>query len=51
MQRFSWWMTSMIHRFPGDYAFDKRRQPAKLDYVTCSRAAENDGGLPMEWAA
>jgi p-hydroxybenzoate 3-monooxygenase len=54
VQRFSWWMTSMLHRFPGDNPFDHRRQLAELDYVTSSRAAsqslaENYVGLPMEW--
>jgi p-hydroxybenzoate 3-monooxygenase len=53
VQRFSWWMTSMLHLFPGDSAFDRRRQLAELDYVTSSRAAsqslaENYVGLPME---
>ena len=38
-QRFSWWMTSMLHRAPGGSAFDYRRQIAELDYVTTSRAA------------
>ena len=54
VQRFSWWMTSMLHRFPDDNPFDRRRQLAELDYVTSSRAAsqslaENYVGLPMEW--
>jgi p-hydroxybenzoate 3-monooxygenase len=53
-QRFSWWMTSMLHRFPGSDAFQHRVQIAELDYVTSSRAAstalaENYVGLPMEW--
>ncbi len=53
VQRFSWWMTSMLHRFAGDNPFDHRRQLAELDYVTSSRAAaqslaENYVGLPME---
>jgi p-hydroxybenzoate 3-monooxygenase len=52
-QRFSWWMTSMLHRFDTDNGFDQRRQLAELDYVTSSRAAaqslaENYVGLPME---
>lgn len=54
VQRFSWWMTSMLHRFPDGTPFDQRRQIAELDYVTSSRAAattlaENYVGLPMEW--
>lgn len=52
VQRFSWWMTSMLHRFPDDNPFDYRRQLAELDYVTSSRAAaqslaENYVGLPL----
>ena len=53
-QRFSWFMTSMLHRSPEHDPFDERRQLAELDYVTSSRAAatslaENYVGLPMEW--
>lgn len=53
VQRFSWWMTSMLHRFPDEGPFDYRRRLAELDYVTSSRAgsqslAENYVGLPME---
>lgn len=53
VQRFSWWMTSMLHKFPHENAFDHRRQLAELDYVTSSRAAsqslaENYVGLPMD---
>ena len=53
VQRFSWWMTSMLHRFPDENQFDRRRQMAELDYVTSSRAAsqslaENYVGLPFE---
>ncbi len=56
VQRFSWWMTSMLHLFDGDNAFDQRRQLAELDYVTSSRAAsqslaENYVGLPMDWGS
>jgi p-hydroxybenzoate 3-monooxygenase len=56
VQRFSWWMTSMLHRFPEDNPFDRRRQLAELDYVTSSRAAsqslaENYVGLAMDPAA
>jgi len=53
-QRFSWWMTSMLHvfRFGDDGAFDRRRQLAELDYLTSSRAAmtslaENYVGFPI----
>ncbi len=38
-QRFSWWMTSMLHLDPAASAFDRRRQMAELDYVTGSEAA------------
>ena len=53
VQRFSWWMTSMLHRFPDDNPFDRRRQLAELDYVATSHAAaqslaENYVGLPLE---
>ena len=56
VQRFAWWMTSMLHRFDGEdgeNGFDHRRQLAELDYVTSSRAAatalaENYVGLAME---
>jgi len=52
-QRFSWWMTSMLHLSPEANDFDRRRQLAELDYVTGSRAAmtslaENYTGLPMD---
>ena len=52
VQHFSWWMTSMLHRFDDDNAFDQRRQLAELEYVTSSHAAsqslaENYVGLPM----
>ena len=52
-QRFSWWMTTMLHRFDTDNAFDQRRQVAELDYLTGSRAAmtslaENYVGLPWD---
>ena len=52
VQRFSLWMTSMLHRFPGGDAFEAHRQLADLDYVTSSPAAaqtfaENYVGLPI----
>ncbi|HXB73187.1 MAG TPA: 4-hydroxybenzoate 3-monooxygenase [Candidatus Acidoferrales bacterium] len=51
-QHFSWWMTSMLHRFEGGDGFDYRRQLAGLEHVTTSRAAatslaENYTGLPF----
>jgi p-hydroxybenzoate 3-monooxygenase len=52
-QRFSWWMTSLLHRFDVNDAFELRRQLAELDYLTSSCAAatafaENYVGLPWE---
>jgi p-hydroxybenzoate 3-monooxygenase len=51
-QHFSWWMTSMLHRFHDGNEFDVKRQLAELDLVTSSRAAatalaENYVGLPL----
>ena len=53
VQRFSWWMTSMLHKFPDANAFDQRRQVAELDYLSSSTAAarslaENYVGLPLD---
>ena len=53
VQSFSWWMTSMLHRFGDENEFQHRVQLAELDYVTSSRAAatslaENYVGLPMD---
>jgi p-hydroxybenzoate 3-monooxygenase len=53
VQRFSWWMTMLLHRFDADTPFDRRRQLAELDYVASSRAAaqslaENYVGLPLD---
>lgn len=50
-ERFSWWMTKLLHRFPDEGAFDARMQLAELDYLTSSAAAmtslaENYVGLP-----
>ena len=52
VQRFSWWMTALLHRFDTDNAFDQRRQLAELEYLVTSRAAaqtlaENYVGLPL----
>jgi p-hydroxybenzoate 3-monooxygenase len=49
---FSWWMTSMLHTFPGNDTFQERLQLAELAYVTTSRPkavtlAENYVGLPL----
>ncbi|MBO6902400.1 MAG: 4-hydroxybenzoate 3-monooxygenase [Rhizobiaceae bacterium] len=50
-ERFSWWMTSTLHRFDEQGAFGQRIQEAELDYLISSRAArtalaENYVGLP-----
>ncbi len=50
-ERFSWWFTSMMHRFPEDGPFGQKIQEAELDYLVESRAAstalaENYVGLP-----
>ncbi len=50
--RFSWWMTSMLHRFPETGEFGQRIQEAELDYLAGSAAAqkslaENYVGLPF----
>jgi p-hydroxybenzoate 3-monooxygenase len=52
-QHFSWWMTSMLHRFESGDGFDHHRQLAELDQVTTLRAAaitlaENYTGLPFD---
>ena len=52
-QRFSWWMTSMLHKSDSDNPFDYRRQLAELDYLVSSRAAmtslaENYVGRPLD---
>jgi p-hydroxybenzoate 3-monooxygenase len=52
-ERFSWWFTSLMHKFPEDGAFGHRMQHAELDYLVGSVAAstslaENYVGLPMD---
>jgi len=54
-ERFSWWFTSITHRFPNMDAFDRRIQMAELNYIRGSIAAqqtlaENYVGLPLESA-
>jgi len=51
-ERFSWWMTSLMHTFPTNGSFDRKVQLAELDYLVNSEAAskalaENYVGLPM----
>ena len=53
-ERFSWWLTSLMHKFPDAGGFGQRMQAAELDYLVHSAAAstamaENYVGLPMEW--
>jgi p-hydroxybenzoate 3-monooxygenase len=53
VQRFSWWMTSMLHRLPDEGPLRQRLQLAELDYLAGSRAAstalaENYVGLPFD---
>jgi p-hydroxybenzoate 3-monooxygenase len=50
--RFSWWLTTLMHHFPGSGEFDHRIQEAELDYLAGSEAAqrsfaENYTGLPL----
>jgi p-hydroxybenzoate 3-monooxygenase len=52
-ERFSWWMTSLLHRFPDTDDFGHKIQQAELDYLLSSTAAmtalaENYVGLPFE---
>ena len=51
-ERFSWYLTKLMHRFPEDGAFERRMQIAELDYIASSVAAqtmiaENYVGLPL----
>lgn len=53
VQRFSCWMTSLVHRYAHESPFEYRRQLAELDYLVTSRAAmttlaENYVGLPFD---
>ncbi|SFM64646.1 4-hydroxybenzoate 3-monooxygenase [Variovorax sp. OV329] len=52
-ERFSWWFTSLMHRFPDTGEFGQKIQEAELDYLVHSKAAstslaENYVGLPLE---
>ncbi len=51
-ERFSWWLTSLMHRFPDTEGIGQKLQEAELDYLVNSRAmstalAENYVGLPL----
>lgn len=53
-ERFSWWMTNLLHTSKEKDSFEHGLQLAELDYVTSSKAAatslaENYVGLPLEW--
>ena len=54
-ERFSWWLTTLMHRFPDTEGFGQKMQEAELDYLVHSQAAstvlaENYVGLPLELA-
>ncbi len=54
-ERFSWWLTQLMHRFPHDEQITAKFQHAELDYLTHSEAglrtiAENYVGLPLDFA-
>ena len=51
-QRFSWWMTTMLHTFPDSLPYDQQLQQTELAYLFSSEAAqrslaENYVGLPF----
>ncbi len=53
-ERFSWWFTSLMHRFPGEGEIAQKFQEAELDYLIHSEAgartiAENYVGLPLDF--
>jgi p-hydroxybenzoate 3-monooxygenase len=55
-ERFSWWLTTLMHRFPDSAGFGQRMQEAELDYLVHSEAlstslAENYVGLPLNFAS
>jgi p-hydroxybenzoate 3-monooxygenase len=54
-ERFSWWFTSLMHKFPDEGAIAAKFQQAELDYLLNSEAglrtiAENYVGLPLDFA-
>ncbi|TNE67779.1 MAG: 4-hydroxybenzoate 3-monooxygenase [Alphaproteobacteria bacterium] len=54
-ERFSWWFTNLMHRFPDTDTFGRQMQRAELDYIRHSDAAqkgiaENYVGLPLDWS-
>ncbi len=53
-ERFSWWLTSLMHRFPDTAGFGQKVQEAELDYLVNSESlsrslAENYVGLPLNF--
>jgi len=53
-ERFSWWFTTLMHRFPADAEIDNKLKQAELDYLLHSEAglrrlAENYVGLPLNF--
>jgi len=53
-ERFSWWLTSLMHRFPDTAGFGQKVQDAELEYLVNSEAAsrslaENYVGLPLDF--
>ena len=53
-ERFSWWLTTLMHRFPDSEGFGQKMQEAELDYLVNSEAlskslAENYVGLPLDF--
>jgi p-hydroxybenzoate 3-monooxygenase len=55
-ERFSWWFTNLMHRFPGEGEIAQKFQEAELDYLIHSEAgsrtiAENYVGLPLDFGS
>ena len=53
-ERFSWWLTSLMHRFPDTEGFGQKIQEAELEYLVKSESlsrslAENYVGLPLDF--
>jgi p-hydroxybenzoate 3-monooxygenase len=51
-QRFSWWMTTLLHRFPANSSYEDKLQDTDLQYLFSSELAkgslaENYVGLPF----
>ena len=51
-QRFSWWLTTLLHRFPDNIPYDNKLQETELSYLFSSETAlrllaENYVGLPF----